>query len=161
MPTALQRKKRVRQFDARCFLVLILATLAVPALSQPQTRDVPIERKHFRQVLEYYAAPHDNQIKTMLIGARARIEPGGKILMNDIRVEMFDEKGALNATAEAPECTFYSDTRFLCSTGHVKVVRLELQDSIEGDGFSYQQTNSLMFISNNVVTLAHNVQKPH
>lgn len=166
------RRHLLQYFDVRlvrrslgggeCFLVIsVFATLlAVPVLSQPQTREVPIERKHFRQVLEYFGPPHEIQVKTMLSGARARLEPGGMIFMTDAKLEMFDEKGTLQAVAVTPECVFDTNTRFLCSTGHVKVVRLELQDSTEGDGFSWQQTNSLMILSNNVLTVAHNLSRP-
>jgi len=153
------RRRGFAQAGRRC-LVAFLALLAVRGWGQPQTRQVPIERKHFRQILEYFGPPHEAQVKTMLSGSRAKVEPGGMIFMTDARLEMFDEKGALQATAETPECVFDTNTRFLCSTSHVKVVRLELQDSIEGDGFSWQQTNSWMNLSNNVLTVAHNVSRP-
>jgi hypothetical protein len=140
---------------------VLLAVFAIAGTwAEAQTRVIiPIERKHFRQALEYFPPPHATQIKTLLSGDTARMDPGGKIFMTGAKVTMFDENGELVATAETAECVFDTRTHYLTSTSHVHAVRLPFQDSIEGDGFSYQQTNSFMVISNNVRTVAHHTGK--
>ena len=79
--------------------------------------------------------------------------------MADARVLFYLETGELQATVETPECNYDTYARLLTSTNHVHAVRLDLNDSIDGDGFCYQQTNSFMVISNNVWTRVNNVAK--
>ena len=58
-------------------------------------------------------------------------------------------------TAAAPECVYDSGQRLISSAGPLNVQVAEGKFTIEGEGFLFQQTNSTLWVSNQVHTILH------
>jgi hypothetical protein len=109
---------------------------------------------------EYYAPPHELQMKTLISGAEAQPQPEGRYLIKDLHVETFSEDGQRQAVVEAPECVYDAADRMAWSSGHIKAQSGEGRFTIEGDGFLWRQDAADLTISNRVSTLIANSAKP-
>ncbi len=104
---------------------------------------------------EYYAPPHETQMKSLLEGAQAQRQPDGRIQVAEARWRTFRENGAGEMTVEAPECVYNSHQRSISSAGPLRVQTADGKFSIAGQGFLFQQTNSMLLVSNRVHTIIH------
>jgi hypothetical protein len=106
----------------------------------------------FKAPLEYYDPPHELQVKSYLEGAAAEQLPGGLFLIRDAKLQTFQENGKRDVTMQAPQCIFDRQQKTINSAGPLQVQASDDDWLIAGVGFSWTQTNSQLFISNQVST---------
>jgi lipopolysaccharide export system protein LptA len=99
---------------------------------------------------EYFDAPNETQMKSLITGAEAQPQPGGRYLIKGLRLELFGEKGERQMTVEAPECVYDGAKRLANSSGRMQAKTGDGRYSIEGEGFLWQQDTSSINISNHV-----------
>lgn len=106
------------------------------------------------KVAEHYGPPHESQIKSLLEGGSFTPLVGGQTLLsNGITLQTFTESNTLQLVIKAPECLYDSAAQTASSTGPLRVETPDGKFSIEGRGFLWQQTNTSLFISNQVHTV--------
>lgn len=105
------------------------------------------------KVPEYYEAPNQRQLKSLLVGAVAEPNADGQIKVTKLRVETYRENGAVESVVEAPECVYNYKTREASSTGQIEARTGDDRMSIQGEGFLLTLTNKSLTISNNVRTV--------
>ena len=104
----------------------------------------------------YYPPPHEKQLKSLLTGAKAQPQPGGSYLITDGKYETFHETGEREMLAETPQCVYEEKgDHSLHSPGPLRVQAADGKFSITGEGFRWEQTNSVVNISNRVHTVIH------
>ena len=108
---------------------------------------------------EYYEPPHQQQIKSILSGAEALPQPGGLLIIKQLKLEMFNPDGKLEWVVNAPECVYDTFKGVANSPGHLQVRTGDGKFRVEGEGFLWRQTNSFLTISNNVRTVVENEAK--
>ncbi|MST00747.1 MAG: hypothetical protein EXS29_05495 [Pedosphaera sp.] len=102
---------------------------------------------------------HDRQngrLKSLLFGATAVQQPDGLVLVTGMRVETYtyrDNVRALEMIVESPACVFDFRTKIASSSGPMKAYRADGSFTLEGVGFQWCQTNSMLSVSNQVRTL--------
>lgn len=102
---------------------------------------------------EYYDPPHESQLKSLLHGAVAVPQPGGKILIKELRLETFGENGEPGVIVEAKECVYDNASRTASSPTLLRMHSADGRIFLEGEGFLWRQTNSNLTISNRVRTI--------
>jgi lipopolysaccharide export system protein LptA len=112
-----------------------------------------IELRGFRYA-EYYDAPKETRVKTRLHGEKAQPLGAGIVAVTGVRLETFLENGEPELVMEAPQCIHDSSARTVSSAGPLMVRMADGSFSIQGEGFHFQQTNSVLAISNRVQTAA-------
>jgi lipopolysaccharide export system protein LptA len=105
----------------------------------------------------YHDPPNETQIKTLLKGARATpLDPpqSNRTLVTKARLEKFQTNGVSELIVEAAECVSDEILRTVNSSNALRVFTPDGKFYIEGVGFLWIQTNSILFISNKVHTIA-------
>lgn len=128
---------------------MLWAVLGVAAWAQPRTPGVI---SNFQWPDYYTNAPYQQQLRWLLKGAEGRPQAGGEILVQRMSLEKFQETGARELLVEAPECRFNSAQREVHSASALKMQLQEGRFTLEGEGFLWQHTNTLLVISNRVRT---------
>ena len=108
---------------------------------------------------EYYEPPHQQQIKSILSGAEALPQPGGLLIIKQLKLEMFNLDGKLEWVVNAPECVYDTFKGVANSPGHLQVRTGDGKFRVEGEGFLWRQSDSFLTISNNVRTVVENEAK--
>ena len=103
--------------------------------------------------LEYFAPPHQQQIKRRLSGAQAQSLPGGLLLVKQVKIEVYDVNGKLQMSAHAPECIYDPINGEANSPGEVHMQSGDGAVRTDGDGFLWRQSDSFLTISNQVQTV--------
>ena len=103
--------------------------------------------------IEYYEAPHQQQIKSRLSGAEASPEPGGLLIVKQLKLETFDLNGKPEIIVDAPECVYDTLNGVAASPGKLQMRTGDGKFRVEGEGFLWRQTNSFLTISNRVRTV--------
>lgn len=104
--------------------------------------------------VEYYEPPNQQQIKSRLSGAEASPEPGGGLLVvKQFKLETFDVNGRPEIVVDAPECVYDVLHGVATSPGQLHVRTGDGKFHVEGEGFLWRQTNSMLTISNRVLTV--------
>jgi hypothetical protein len=103
--------------------------------------------------VEYFDPPHQQQMKFRLAGAEARPLAGGLLVIKDLKLERFDTNGVTEVVIKAPHCVYDTQSGTANSPGHLWLETGDGASHVEGDGFLWRQTNSLLTISNNVRTV--------
>jgi len=109
---------------------------------------------------EYWDAPHQQQIKTILSGAEAQPQPGGLLIIKQLKLRTFDLDGSLKIIVTAPECIYDTMGGTASSGGPLQLQNGDGTFRVEGEGFLWRQTNSLLTISNQVRTRIETGAKP-
>jgi hypothetical protein len=132
-------------------LVAVAIILAAPRLPAQQ---LPIAggASDFNSV-EYYGAPHQQDIERLFSGSEAQPLPGGLLLIKQVKIEKFDLTGKLQLVAEAPECVYDPVKNVANSAGEVHVRSGDGELKIDGEGFLWRQNDSMFTISNQVQTV--------
>ena len=108
---------------------------------------------------EYYGSTNQQQIKSILSGAEALPQPGGRLIIKQLKLEMFYPDGRLEWVVEAPECVYDTFKGVANSPGHLQVRTGDGKFRVEGEGFLWRQSDSFLTISNNVRTVVENGAK--
>ena len=134
-----------------CWIVLGAFIIASTILGAE--RPVTATIKNFSAAPEFYPAPHHAQMKSMLECAEAEMLGGDQVLGKELKLQMFREDGQRELLVEAPQCLYDTRLRMAHSPGKLRVQSGDGKLSIEGTGFLFQQTNSTLWISNDVQTV--------
>jgi hypothetical protein len=105
---------------------------------------------------EYYEPPHQQQIKSILSGAEALPQPGGLLIIKQLKLRTFDPDGKPEMVVTAPECIYDTLGGTARSAGPLQLQTGDGKFHVEGEGFLWRQTNSFLTISNNVRTVIEN-----
>ncbi|MFZ0828810.1 MAG: hypothetical protein WAO02_15435 [Verrucomicrobiia bacterium] len=108
---------------------------------------------------EYFEAPHQQQVKSILSGAEAQPEPGGLLIIKQLQLRTFDLDGNLKIIVTAPECTYDTMGGTASSGGPLQLQNGDGTFRVEGEGFLWRQTNQFLTISNQVRTRIENGMK--
>lgn len=103
--------------------------------------------------VEYYPAPHQQQMKSRLSGAEAQPLPGGLLAIKQLKLEIFRPDGKPEIIVRAPECVYNQLDGTASSPGRLEVRTGGDQVLIEGEGFLWRQNDSFLTISNQVRTV--------
>jgi hypothetical protein len=105
---------------------------------------------------EYYGPTNHQQIKSILSGAEALPQPGGLLIIKQLKLEMFNPDGKLEWVVNAPECVYDTFKGVANSPGHLEVRTGDGKIRTDGDGFLWRQRDQKLTISNNVCTVIEN-----
>src|SRR5208283_5750439 len=106
--------------------------------------------------VEYYGPTNQQQIKSILSGAEALPQPGGLLIIKQLKLEMFYPDGKLEWVVNAPECLYDTMSGTASSAGPLHLQTGDGKIRVEGEGFLWRQTNSWLTISNNQRTVIEN-----
>jgi lipopolysaccharide export system protein LptA len=113
------------------------------------------------KVAEPFPPPHETQTKFQIQGGKAFPQPGGKTLLSEgVILRTFTETNTPQLVVECQECVYDSAKREVNSSGAIHMRTADGKFRIEGIGFLFEQTNSSLFISNNVHTLIDSASLP-
>ncbi|MGO8838956.1 MAG: hypothetical protein ACLQAH_12400 [Limisphaerales bacterium] len=101
---------------------------------------------------EYYEPPHQQQVKSILSGAEAQPQPGGLLIIKQLKLRTFGLDGTPEKVVTAPECIYDTQGATASSAGPLQLQNVDGTFRVEGEGFLWRQTNSFLTISNNVRT---------
>jgi lipopolysaccharide transport protein LptA len=133
-------------------VALALLTLGWALSSQPG-RAQPVVGGQGLKFTKYYEAPHETQMKWMLESASAQRQLDGRYLGNDVKYQTFRVTGGGEMTVQAPQCLYDENQGSISSAGPLRVQTADGKFAIEGEGFLYRQTNSILYVSNRVHTI--------
>jgi lipopolysaccharide export system protein LptA len=133
---------------------LVLLALALALFSWPG-RAQPITVTGGFKSSEYYPAPNETQMKSLLEGAGAQPQPDGRLLVTEAKYRSFRTNNEVELSVEAPQCLYDRGRKAISSSGPLRMQIANGQFSIQGEGFLYQQTNSILQVSNRVHTILH------
>jgi len=105
---------------------------------------------------EYYGPTNQQQIKSILSGAEALPQPGGLLIIKQLKLEMFNPDGKLEWVVNAPECVYDTFKGVASSPGHLEVRSGDGKFRTDGEGFLWRQSEQKLNISNNVCTVIEN-----
>ncbi len=103
--------------------------------------------------VEYFAQPNQTRMKSRLSGAEAQPEPGGLLVIKQLKLETFNTNGSAQAVIEAPDCVYDTQHNTANSAGHLRLRSGDGKIRTDGDGFLWRQDDSLLTISNHVHTV--------
>jgi len=132
------------------------AGLLFAAVSGVRAQQNTLEHASNFTSTEYYGPTNHQQIKSIMSGAEALPQPGGLLIIKQLKLEMFNPDGELEWVVNAPECIYDTFKGVANSPGHLQVRSGDGKFQVEGEGFLWRQTNSFLTISNNVRTVVEN-----
>lgn len=104
-------------------------------------------------VPEYHPAPNETRMKSLLQGAEALPQEGGRILVRQLKLQTFDVKGNGEFVMMADDCLYDPDKREASSPGSLRMMTADGRFSTEGEGFLWHDRDSRLIISNRVHTV--------
>lgn len=99
---------------------------------------------------EYFDAPNEKQIKSLITGAEAQPQSGGRYLLKQLKIETFRVTGEREIVIEAPACVYDSVARTAGSAGRLQIQSGDGRFSVAGEGFLWQEREGRLTISNQV-----------
>jgi lipopolysaccharide export system protein LptA len=111
----------------------------------------PVEGTNFK-VGDLFDSPNQRQIRSLIEGARWRSQ-GAQTVVYDAKVQKFLPNGAVELIIEAPECFYDKNLKAINSSGPVQFRTADGRFFLSGVGFLWLQTNSTLYISNQVKTV--------
>jgi lipopolysaccharide export system protein LptA len=104
----------------------------------------------------YYPPPHQKQLKSLLTGLSAEERASGVYFVKEARFETFLENSQREMLVQAPSCLYDNKgDHSISSPGPLDFQAADGKFSIAGQGFHWSQTNSSLFISNDIHTIVH------
>ena len=134
------------------FLVLFMLALGFAVVVARAQQNSSGHASDFTSV-EYYEPPHHQQVRSRLSGAEALPQPGGLLVIKQLKVETFDLDGKPEVIVNAPECVYDTLKGVATSPGQLQVRTGDGMFHVEGDGFLWRQSDSFLTISNRVRTV--------
>lgn len=101
----------------------------------------------------YFEPPNDQMVKLRLSGAEMSSLPGTLYDVKKLKIEQFKLNGKLEAVALAPQCYYAPMDGVANSPGHLDLTLGDGKIHTQGEGFLWQQNDSLLIISNNVYSV--------
>ena len=145
----------IARYPGRVVWLLIAAVglfLALPA-AHAQAQSNALQHASSFVSTEYYGATNQHKVKSILSGTEALPQPGGLLLIKQLKLEMYDPAGELQWVVNAPECVYDTFKGVANSPGPLEVRSGDGKFHIEGEGFLWRQNDSFLTISNNVRTV--------
>ena len=136
-------------------LVALMLSLCFVALRDGTAQGFPLGSFKDFSLPEYYRPPHETQIKTLLQGAEAVQQPGGGVLIKQLKIQTFREDGAGEFIMHADDCLYDPRLHSASSTGTLEMETADGQFSTVGEGFLWNEDESLLTLSNRVHTVIH------
>ena len=130
-------------------LVASLVFLATPARGQLGT----VKDFKYPEFYEQKSAAGKRALKLLVLGAQARPQLSGLLLLTEMRIESYSEEGKTNLIIRSPECLLNAKARVASSSGPLEMQSGDGNLSIQGQGFLCYLTNFSLFISNQVQTV--------
>jgi lipopolysaccharide export system protein LptA len=148
-PTPIQRFFAPTGLRLLAGALLLALGLALSLRANDEHGPRVLEVKGFKYA-DFYPAPHQGQMKTLLEGASA--QPGRNKLTTvfDARLQLFQQTGEGELVVETPQCVLDSSNHLVRSSSTLHGRSADGRFSIEGEGFLCLQTNSSLLISNRV-----------
>jgi len=112
----------------------------------------PVEGSNFKAAGEFFEPPNERQMKSLIESARWRHQ-GAQTALYDVKVQTFRTNGAVELIIEAPECFYDVSRKAINSPGPVQFRTADGRFFLSGIGFTWLQTNSTLYISNQVQTV--------
>jgi len=109
---------------------------------------------------EYYPPPHQTQIKSLIQGEEAVPQDEGKILIRKLKLETFREDGAGEFVLRAEDCLYDPQQNSAASPGPLEMQTGDGRFFTRGEGFRWQEQDSVLTISNRVHTVIRRDQVP-
>ena len=131
---------------------LLLFAVAPGVRAQPND----VQRANNFTSTEYYGPTNHQQIKSILPGAEALPQPGGLLIIKQLKLEIFNPDGRLEWVVNAPECVYDTFKGVANSPGHLEVRSGDGKFRTEGDGFLWRQSEQFLTISNNAHSVIEN-----
>jgi lipopolysaccharide export system protein LptA len=131
---------------------ITIAALFIYTLSSGFVAAQTAEGSDFKATGEFFDPPNERQMQNLIESARWRHQ-GSETVLYDVKVQKFRTNGAVELIIEAPE-SFYDETRkAVNSPGPVQFRTGDGQFNLSGVGYLWLQTNSTLYISNQVKTV--------
>ena len=92
---------------------------------------------------EYYEPPHQQQVKSILSGAEAQPQPGGLLIIKQLKLRTFYPDGQPDMIVTAPECIYDTMSGTASSAGPLHLQNGDGKFMVEGEGFLWRQTQFL------------------
>lgn len=101
----------------------------------------------------YFEPPNGQQVKLRLSGLEASPLPDGLLEVTQLRVETFTVAGKPEVLVSAPHCIYAPLDGAAHSPGKLELRTGDGKFRVEGEGFLWRQSDSLLIISNRVHTV--------
>jgi lipopolysaccharide export system protein LptA len=147
----LQITNRATRNTQHATRVTLIAALFLYLVCVILVHSQPIEGSNFR-IAELFDSPNERQMKSLIEGARMRHQ-GSQTVVYDVKVQRFSTNGAVETIIEAPESFYDENHKAVNSSGPVKFRTGDGRFNLSGVGFLWLQTNSTLYISNQVQTV--------
>lgn len=141
----------------RSTLLVLLTTAAVVSLWLAGSARAQLARQpkgtHFKYPAEYYPVSNGvRRLKTLITGASYQMMSNNIVALMEPRIERTREDGQLEWTVRARECQFSLLTREARGSSNVFFRTADERMFLTGVGFLWQQTNSVLTLSNQTLT---------
>ncbi len=93
------------------------------------------------------------RLKSQVTGKGVKQLPNSQMLITTLHLETYRDDGKVELIVEAPECLYDSKRRIATSPGEMRARQADGKFTITGQGFEWQQTNSVLIISNRAHTI--------
>ena len=133
----------------RAIGVVLFAALLLACVAQ----QFPLGQFRDFSLPEYYDAPHETQMKSLLQGEEAVPKAEGKILIKKLKLQTFREDGGGEFVMQADDCLYDTDRRTAESPGPLVMKTADGRFSTQGEGFLWRENDSVLIISNRVHTV--------
>jgi hypothetical protein len=144
--------RRVMLFTGAPLAAVLFCLARLHAQSLPAGADA----SDFSSV-EYFDAPHQQQVKSEISGAEAEPIEGGLLRIKQVKLERFGVDGKSQFVVNAPECVFNPMNGDAYSPGEVHMKTGDEELRMDGQGFLWRQSESFLIISNHVQTIYQKV----
>ena len=148
MPFETMKNRTAKPCAVLPALALALASVWIGERAPAQPSGV--SGSNFSTVGGYFDPPNENQAQSLITGAEARPQPGGRYLIKTLKIETFLKNGQREFIIEAPECLYDVANRLASSPGPLHVQSGDGRFSVEGVGFLWQQSQGGLTISNQI-----------
>jgi hypothetical protein len=144
--------RRAAVMGLAALIVLVTGVMSLSLLFAQDLSEPSFGRVKDFFVPDYYDPPNQNQMKSLLRGAEAQPQANGRVLIKELQLETYREDGKTEMIVRAQECTYDQGKQTASSASRIEARSGDGKLTIEGEGFLWQQTNSLFTISNRVHT---------
>jgi hypothetical protein len=139
--------------DLKFVLSVVVLFFALAANEQAEQPQIPLGHATDFTSNQYFKPPNQKQVAMRLSGLSASPLPGGLLSITDLKIEMFETSGKIQAIMQAPQCTFAPFEGLASSAGHLELQTGDGSMRTTGDGFLWRQSDNSLTISNHVHTV--------